>query len=1832
MRTRNKVIAGVLAGIVTTSVGFVTAMQLSHPAAAEYVVDFSQGEYSVWDGVTYTFDWYESPETIDGVTVYTLRSASDLAGLSVITNDLSDSDWNVITNNVSAEDADYIAMVDCFEGDVIKLDCHIDLLGYDWLPIAYPWNTPNLTAEYEFINTNGSTVRYNGVDHIPDDTVDVWVNGENGESISTRYWEFPESELRFRDYVYTLNFDSTHMTTSTVSYDDFPAVFGFTPKLANGSQQILTLGNKRFDVEEYQYAYKSVDGYDVAAMYPYSLKNIDGYTEHYGFLGTFEGNNKNIKGLHPSTPWTTDAAERLNTYDPLGKGLFSLLGKTETHEGVIRNLNVSGAYENDIVSYSALLCAYNYGTIDACYVDCNMRQSLIEMLYPVNKEYAADGLSDYALSTSSGTVMPLGNSGLLSSQNYGVIKNCYTVGDVTLAFRQFGAIVSSNYGLIENCENRANISSEYVETDFITDEWCYEVYLSVDERLPRKFGYGSTWRQSADLYVNNLYMGFAGGEGYIESEADYEYVHTWSGGASSNYNNLISTPALRSNAFFASMSDEDVYTYSWFIHNDLYNPNVIGLLPKLTVEHYVGASAVAAATGRSNGDCEFEDWDDYLWIADVYRPEDNESLAANRLYGVYTMTLAGGITAVNHGDVQNCVNKGDVTSLFGTSPRNNFSVYDRITNGETPKDYYSYIRPTNAYGIFATAREAYSLAGGIVAVNLKNVSDCENLGSIQERQLSDAEAYASQLALSAEYRTFDDMVYNEAMDIPNVDKDSIAWNPLRTAIDFIVASPNDFYQQNAKISPNNDDIFTAYSMDWWVTTQDDVDNIASKYAEYESTYAVELVNDEDYVLNRNMPYPFVRTTNCSIRQRVGGIAAVNIDTLQGNVNKGSAPNGICDLSVGVNDDNAKLSRNKIDSAGTTVSTIFNVAYNTDIDMNSAVKTNHDLYAIGNVVLVENNTVELAANTTYDGKGMFGNVYSVDDSRISVIDNAIYDTVCHGDGIAVAMEDCDVFNVLNVQDSENGVASLTNCTLDSIYAYGDNTNGIGSGTITTANNLFYGGLVCDWALGNFSAVADDSVFEINNLYIYSFANDAITRGRMNNGVGSFENCNATNWRIFMDFDKHMWDAVNSNFSDIIVYGDSNVFDDFDGYVFNFDTCVCKDMLLETNVNFEWVNYTDTYTLKHIPGMLKLVADTNTFENCVIQVPDGAVSFTALNAGFVSDDTIASDVIMSWDEDARRSGALAWHMDKSADGRTYDYTVAFNDGVFALPSDLYFVEYDMLPSHLKNEVTLPAYTRKIIDDSEQPYYAVDIPMNGYGAGYVQGYVTNGDIEYITTPDDAVFTKTTIYATKNTPVSLKATVYDGYDLIGLQRLTRDVSAENISVDTSNDVVYTEIVTEDVTLQGVWSDVYRVEVDSDNDWCSIVPNCTGAAYTQTVRVQLQCLSDELNISRVYYSPYKKDVNNLDVLDRTVQVDIPLETLEFVMPKTHVCLFVEGQSTNNAIQEFVLAGESGTIDDTRGIITVVLNDSVDVCGIAPDRVVCSEGSSLSPSVDELQDFTQPVIYTVTSESGDTRRYTVNVVTLQDGVISEFSILQYEGVINGDEIIVTIPDSIDITNCVPTIVWSGLSITPDASEYQDFTEDVVYTVESSLNEIRSYVVKVNRITSDVPTGLISLVDENGTSLQVDIDYELSRITVSYPYGMNVSSIKIMNLGFDGMTNLLSGDVLNLTKYNCLIVSQNGETHAFDIVGKMIESSEKIIKQFTLYGYDGVIDNANFTITVTIPSKYDITNIAPDAIGFVGKSITDVGIAKDFTNTVIYTVTANDGTTVDYAVNVIRSDV
>ncbi|WP_271783833.1 BspA family leucine-rich repeat surface protein [Aquimarina algiphila] len=186
-----------------------------------------------------------------------------------------------------------------------------------------------------------------------------------------------------------------------------------------------------------------------------------------------------------------------------------------------------------------------------------------------------------------------------------------------------------------------------------------------------------------------------------------------------------------------------------------------------------------------------------------------------------------------------------------------------------------------------------------------------------------------------------------------------------------------------------------------------------------------------------------------------------------------------------------------------------------------------------------------------------------------------------------------------------------------------------------------------------------------------------------------------------------------------------------------------------------------------------------------------------------------------------------------------------------------------------------------------------------------------------------------------------------------------------------------------------------------------------------------------------------------------------------YICLFLlciscsnddDGQilSDLNEITSFSINETQGTIDNK--IITLELDTGTDITALTP--VIEHTGASIAPANGAIQDFTNPVVYTVVAENGDTQEFVV-IVTITEpepsdlNEITSFSINEQQGTIDNNTIILKLDTGTDITALTPIIEHTGLTIVPALGSAQDFTNPVVYTVVAENGNTQEFMVTVN---------------------------------------------------------------------------------------------------------------------------------------------------------------------------------
>ena len=181
--------------------------------------------------------------------------------------------------------------------------------------------------------------------------------------------------------------------------------------------------------------------------------------------------------------------------------------------------------------------------------------------------------------------------------------------------------------------------------------------------------------------------------------------------------------------------------------------------------------------------------------------------------------------------------------------------------------------------------------------------------------------------------------------------------------------------------------------------------------------------------------------------------------------------------------------------------------------------------------------------------------------------------------------------------------------------------------------------------------------------------------------------------------------------------------------------------------------------------------------------------------------------------------------------------------------------------------------------------------------------------------------------------------------------------------------------------------------------------------------------------------------------------------------------SASNDITDFSLAGQVApfAIDATAHTITVTVPDGT-ALNVAPEVLVISDNATIAPPIDEVQDFSAPVAYTVTAENGEQQLWTVNTTVLPPGGDTANDITAFElpgqntAAIDGTAhtVTVNVPDGTVLEAVVPAVltVSEGATVDPLISVARDFNAAVTYTVTAANGDEQAWTVNTTVAVGD----------------------------------------------------------------------------------------------------------------------------------------------------------------------------
>lgn len=193
--------------------------------------------------------------------------------------------------------------------------------------------------------------------------------------------------------------------------------------------------------------------------------------------------------------------------------------------------------------------------------------------------------------------------------------------------------------------------------------------------------------------------------------------------------------------------------------------------------------------------------------------------------------------------------------------------------------------------------------------------------------------------------------------------------------------------------------------------------------------------------------------------------------------------------------------------------------------------------------------------------------------------------------------------------------------------------------------------------------------------------------------------------------------------------------------------------------------------------------------------------------------------------------------------------------------------------------------------------------------------------------------------------------------------------------------------------------------------------------------------------------------------------------------------SSKKAITAFSINGIEGSINTTDKTIKVEeMPFDTDVTALVATFTASGEsvkvGTTEQTSEETPNDFTNPVIYTVTAEDHSTQDYAVTVTIAPSPLkaITAFSLDELAGTINEAEKIIAVsaPAGTDVTAMIATFTTTGVSVKV-GSTFQasgqtanNFTDPVVYTVAAADTTTQDYIVTVTVPVENRPATAVSV--------------------------------------------------------------------------------------------------------------------------------------------------------------------
>lgn len=355
----------------------------------------------------------------------------------------------------------------------------------------------------------------------------------------------------------------------------------------------------------------------------------------------------------------------------------------------------------------------------------------------------------------------------------------------------------------------------------------------------------------------------------------------------------------------------------------------------------------------------------------------------------------------------------------------------------------------------------------------------------------------------------------------------------------------------------------------------------------------------------------------------------------------------------------------------------------------------------------------------------------------------------------------------------------------------------------------------------------------------------------------------------------------------------------------------------------------------------------------------------------------------------------------------------------------------------------------------------------------------------------------------------------------------------------------------------------------------------------------------------------------------------------------------------------TGSISEATHAIAVTVPSGTDVTALVAAFITTGTsvavGGTVQVSGVTPNDFTNPVVYTVTAADGTTVDYTVTVTVTAvtpgslDKAFLTFELAGVSGTINETAKTISFvlpPDGTDVTTLIATftvspgaIVMVGSTAQTSGVTQNDFTHPVIYTVMASDNTTALYTVSVAILNAPklmtafsftaVPASGVIDQDAKTISVTVPLAADITTLVASY----TTSEGAIVKVGSAVQTNgVTPNDFTNAVVYT--VIAPDGLSVDY-VVTVAIKPPTFTSFVFSSVSVTGVITQNPNAIEATVPASTDVTSLVStftttDASSVaVGATPQTSGVTpNDFSIPVVYVLTG--ATSTNYTVTVTKA--